>query len=351
MFTYFFLAGIIIAMYFFVKYINLVDYKKNYNFLVAIFLILFLSLRSEKIGLDIATYSSFFESMGKKNFIDILKNSSFEVGYIFLNKIVYLLSFGNFRFLMIVISAFAVYSFAFCIDKYSPYPWISWLLYLALNFLIYPISGLRACIAMSFGLLAINYLFLPTNKKNAGMYYLFVVIAFLFHKTSVIYFVLYPLCKIKNEKIVYGALILLAVILICLGDIILKWLIQQFYPNYELKQEGGYGLFMFLAGCYMAGIIFVPAEKKKSVQNIVLFRIVFFCFVLQLATLRFSLFARIIEFTLIAVVLYIPYILFVMEEKYRRFGTIVVVCGALFLFYLNLSEDGAGIVPYMIFWE
>ena len=349
MFPYFVLFFIIIILYLFCKDCCGKEYIKKYNFIIAIIFILFISFRNEKVGADIVTYKRWYLMIENQSFSTLLENRQWEIGYIVLNKILNIMfSASGFRVMLVIVAVFAIVPIALFINQYSKMPWLSWLLYLSLNYLIYPMSGLRACIAMSFGVLSFKYLWLPVTKKNVSCFYLFAILACGFHTTAVVYLFLYPMCKIKSNWIIFSFFIIFAGIFLFFGDRIIIFLIKTFYPSYQMESAGGYGLLIFLIGCVIAGLLFVPKSRRKDNANQVLFRIICCCLVLQLLTLKFSLFSRVVEFFLIACIVYIPYVISVMEYN-KNIAMSAVVIGAFLLLYLNLQANGANIVPYAFF--
>lgn len=74
---------------------------------------------------------------------------------------------------------------------------------------------------------------------------------------------------------------------------------------------------------------------------------------LQLFSLQFSLFARVVLYYQIAIVVFIPEVLSFIKDRYLAFFCKMgVVMGAVsFFIWIYLANNSSGILPYAFFWE
>lgn len=162
---------------------------------VAVFLLL--ALRSKDSGCDLTAYASMYETLKDVSFVEVLKSFVFfgksplvgvEWGYTLFTWFFSKIGLG-FQLLLVVQSAFCVFSIWHFIDKYSVKPSLSIVIIIAFGIVDYSYCILRQAMAFAIILFAVEFL----EKKKYHFFILLFLVAILFHKSVVLFGVLLPL--------------------------------------------------------------------------------------------------------------------------------------------------------------
>lgn len=173
--------------------------KKLTIFLSSAHLFFIQAFRSSSVGGDIIHYENHYNYI--KNFfipnlsLDNIIIERFEPGYVILEilSINFNISFQGFM-MLISFFHFAVLSYVFY--KYSENVYISYVLYMVLGIYDFGFSGLRQLLAMTFVLLS----FKSIDRKNKRNFLFFIIVAYSFHRTAIVFIILY---LITNTKFKY----------------------------------------------------------------------------------------------------------------------------------------------------
>lgn len=150
--------------------------SKLFFYFIIFILILHDGLRWE-VGTDWAAYYDFYNSC--------LDNSEadFEIGYVWVNKLVYLLTGGSYTIFLILLSFFVYFSFQRLFNKYSFYPILSLLI---LYSAILPYLGMnRQIIAISICLFSVKYIL----DRKFWPWLLLILMASLFHVSAIVFLI------------------------------------------------------------------------------------------------------------------------------------------------------------------
>ena len=249
------------------------------------------ALRSTSVGTDLQNYIPAFKNIGNLSWGEVF-TYPWEWGYVLLNKIVYTLS-PNEHWLLVVIALETVVGYVYFVYKYSNSCWLSLFLFIALGYYCSSFSMLRQSIAIICVLNSIRYV-LNTNYKK---FFCWIIISMCFHATAISLVLLYPLIRFRvtlNYLIIF--LMLSLAFSIFAGKIVLLSLIENYYSIYEGKVVSGegYGMLILLLLITFVGVwIKTKLHIEDKTVNVFSHLMVIACG-LQLFSLQFSLFARIV---------------------------------------------------------
>jgi len=155
-----------------------------------LFLIFFAGFR--QIGFDYDNYHLIFDTVNLSNYVE----NTIEFGFAFLIQLFHLFSlpFNVFLFFIAILSIGIKLDF---IARFSPYYFLSLILYFTVNFLLSDMGQIRHGLAMAIVLLSFRDIF---NKNKKG-FFLKVFIAYLFHSSAIIVFPAYFIANIKKITI------------------------------------------------------------------------------------------------------------------------------------------------------
>lgn len=188
-------------------YMLLFRKKRTASILVAIQMLLILCLKYKYLGVDYTVYERGFNFISSLSFSQLLSTFnvfgisdlstvvSFESGYTFLNWVISHLGFSYEEFLLIY-NLFFVICIYFFISRLSNEPMIAFALVLSTSVFEYSFGIIRQTLAMSLLMLAVLNYFKGKNRATIVL----LAIAFLFHRTALIFVLLFLLNKIEINK-------------------------------------------------------------------------------------------------------------------------------------------------------
>lgn len=303
MWVHFFLFAMIILFCILQK--SLMPYSEKTRLLLwntFILFFVFIAFRAYNVGNDTPEYYRLFKFVQESASIkDIAFSTRYEIGYIMLNFFVSRIT-DNFSVLLIIITAFYLYSSLLLVRRYSKSPELSVVLMFTLSLFYLAMNIERQCISMAIFYLAIPFL----EKKKRLLYCIMIVIASLFHSASIILIVLAFLPKIdfSNRKIVFRWVIISFAALVFLNFSMTKILsvfpyFEHYYTN-SVYSEGGVRsasvafcairIFILLLIKVVGGFDYQQNDSSEatSIFNILLF----FDIIVAIASIGFNLFDR-----------------------------------------------------------
>lgn len=170
--------------------------KEKNGFILAFFFLFVLSaFRAPSIGNDTQNYIDIFQNISYLT----ASETRYEIGYIYLNRLIFDYISESYRIFFIITSAFIFFSFGRFILKYSKMPWLSLIIFMYYGFFSFAISGLRQSIAMAICTYAVSALI--DNKKILS--FLLVCCASLFHSSAILFIVIliFPYLKLSGKTI------------------------------------------------------------------------------------------------------------------------------------------------------
>lgn len=260
MLPYFIVLFIVIILAFMSEKVR--NNKKIYNlFIILIFLVLvlFAGLRSKVVGTDTGMYVGRFLRLNQDVATLINNSSRIEIGYRFLELFAKMIS-DNYISLLLFIAFVTLYFQIRGIYRLSVNPLISIFVLITFGIYTYVFNGTRQAIAAAIYLYALYYLV----KGNFKKYLLWILLAFLFHKSVVLMIPLYFLFR-KKFSIKLVALIAVAVILIVMFfQKIVSYgsIINENYGAYQDIEERG-GKYLTLAYVLLSSLFIVIRNRIK----------------------------------------------------------------------------------------
>lgn len=195
---------------------NKIETNLNIGMLIALALVLFAGFRVDTA--DTNAYMLLFEHC--PDFITMLVSGDFsylinvreEGGYLFFNALVKIFTdLPQVLFLIIAIIAVSLYFVS--IKTYSVIPIMSLMLYFTNIYMVKEMAQIRQGLAMAIAIFAIRYLIKERFKK----FLLCILIASLFHKSILVFLILYPFRKIKINYY-FGMLFLVIISILLITD-------------------------------------------------------------------------------------------------------------------------------------
>lgn len=216
----------------------------GFLFLIMLFMIAIQTFRGLEIGLDTGAYYSKFIDYGNMNLQQIFTSNQ-EVGFSMLIKITTLIG-GSFNFFLFIISVLSIFPVFYLTKKYSPYPFLTIMLFISLRYYAFTFSGLRQSIAMGLTLLSVHFLI---NKKSLKFIILTIIASF-FHISAILFL---PVLFIKKLKINRNIIIVFPIAIMLtylfrntMYDLVRVLLFSRYEGAYQAVETGAFmWFFMF----------------------------------------------------------------------------------------------------------
>ena len=345
-------------------------YKNIYTFFLVFPMFILTALRSVNIGNDTISYMSAYNSLSyMPNFVIVYLDGRMEIGYLFLSWLCNQIGLSYLQF-QCIISAFIYFSF------YKFFKWYSLNVALCcfLFITMFRMGGTMNVIRMYCAIAILIYAIPCVLKRRLGAFLLVVVLASLFHKSSFIFIVLYPLCIRKYNRVEHGFIIFSSIIIAYLGASFFEWLttsldLYEGYVNEERFDNMNHTA-VFL-GLLITLLIYMYAKlmgyfgqpqygalvnindvciKKQSIT------LEYFCRISLIITIGLSIIGltnnimgRVSGYFSIVTLIIISAVLFNMRNSYMKifvYGVIIFLYTAYFIVILLYRPDWNHLVPY-----
>lgn len=308
------------------------------------------AMRAITVGGDLENYIPAFAYISGLSWGEVLYYS-WEPGYVLLNKLLSVIS-DNERILLVCVGLIVVWGYVRFIRFHSTCVWLSLFLLVGLGYYIGSLSMLRQSIAIVCVLNSVQYI----EQTNFKKFCLSVVIASLFHFTALVFFLLYPLCRFKISIGFFVSVLIFAFLFsVFAGNFFILYLIENYYSIYENKVVSGegYNMFLLLVAVTFGGLLLRWCNHVRDKKFDIFFHMMISACCLQFLSMQFSLFARIVLYFQIGIIIFIPNVLNYIRNKEIVFWSKVFICGLVtcYLIWIYLANNSSGILPYYFFWE
>lgn len=163
-----------------------------------------------------------------------------------------------------IIAAFAAVSLGILIYRYSTSPFISYLMYIGMGFLIFTFSGLKQTIAMGF----LCFSMIGVLERNWRKFILWTLIGGLFHAPALIFLIAYPFAHKKIDRWYLLFLVVGLLLVLILRDRIVSLLSELYkddpdaYGLNDTRIVGGRFLMMLLI--LAVGYYLRPVQRNDA---------------------------------------------------------------------------------------
>lgn len=291
-------------------------------------------------GTDYAMYEYMYFNQYAQNIEKV------EIGYKILMQLSYQLFGENAYLFFTLCSALTILPIYIIIKKYSNKPGESLFYFVALGFYVLSFNMVRQSIALAICFFALKYMF---NRKIIK-YVITILIASLFHMTALIMIPMYWIANLQFNK----KKLLILLIVLSFSGILFNPIFNYFtsiIPQYSMYSS--YGNAHAGIGTYIVDSIYIILiiliilnknrminENKKYIINLITFSMFFI-----MLSIQNILFARLIYYWLIPIVLILPEIITTVKKQYRNTMQLFIVICFLLFYFINIYSFN-GVYPY-----
>lgn len=214
-----------------------------------------------------------------------------------------------------LIAAFSAITLGILIYRYSPEPFWSYLIYIAMGFYIFTYSGLKQTIAMGFVCLAA----MGILEDNPRSFTIWTLAGGVFHLPALIFLAAYPVTRQKFTYGYFAKLMLVVAVVFLFRDRIITLFTEAYYETektYEVSKLIGGRLIMMVL-IMVASMILRPLHWSDREYCTVL-HLMIIAAVIQFFSIYDNVFTRLADYYYQFVVLFLPMMLESGEHQLRR---------------------------------
>lgn len=288
--------------------------KKRCIRLVTVILICFSGLRSWRMG-DCRHYCYAFLECNLPDWTLNVTENGDTIGLQLFYRLIGQMGLG-FEVCIFLIAVFVGVTLAVFVYRYSPSPYWSYVMYLAMGFYLASFNILKQVIAMGFIMLAM----MEIIERRPGRFLVWVGIAALFHTPALVFLIAYPFAN-KKINLSYFLLIAMMVLAVFLfRDEIINQLSSLYYEEdmqFEAAEALG-GKVVVMVMILVLGLILRPLQNYDVIYRQT-FNIMVLAAIVQSFSVYDNVFTRLADYFYQFIVLFIPLMLQPAREQARMY--------------------------------
>lgn len=317
----------------------------KYLFLVGCILVLIPGLRDVTIGLDTYQYEDFYRSI-RGSLFKAISDTRFEEGFVLINL---LTRPFDFIVLQIVVSTLLVGLVFAIIKRYSTNIGLSCVLFIIFCFYYRCFNEMRQAVALGVVCYSLRYMV----EKDIKRFLACVLIAALFHRTSIIIAPAALLLYIGNIKwwqisLLLGGLVILTMY----ANLIIQAFLPYFLTDYSNMEEGagGWGLFAFQILTLCLAFYRYKYLKVDRTNVILVYLLCVSIIMFPICHINPMLF-RLQDYYWVFMIILVPRIINTFRSSFIR----SVACSCYFIigyffYFVKMFTESNELIPYKFFW-
>ena len=255
--------------------------------------------------------------------------------------------FPEAQWFLLLTAVVTVFCTARFISKNSEDPLISWITFICLGSMTFAMNGMRQALAMSICLLSYRY----AREKKFIRFLLVVLLATLFHKSAMIFLLVYFLRNLRLNWQSLGLLVAIVAILLVSANSFASLydsLTGEDYAAGESFESGGIIVIAIYAIAIMGMLLF--SKRLKEPQVFFPFALITIGFSLYLIRfLSTQMYERISYYFAYFLMLAFPLTFADMEKKTRSIVRICFVIASIMLFAYRIGKGA--FADFAMFWQ
>lgn len=332
--------------------------RKKYVKIVCFVLILQSGLRNVAVGDDTFAYKWSFEKANETDWDDIkyqyenyfIDEKVKDPGYVIFEKICHIITddYQVYLFLVAIIFFTALGMFLFNNTNKLKYLILAFMIYMALFYWFFSITGIRQTLATAFTLIAFEIL----KKKK---YLLFIIMVFLaanLHKTALVFLPMLIVYLTNRIKSIYTIILLLFPFFMIFRNSLALFVQNLFgYKEYEEIAESGTFSFTLLI-IILAVFAFLNYKYLNRIGSYVkyyYFALAMVVILLPLSYINPSL-LRIVLYYSVFIMVFIPLIFDSFSVYSKKISNDLFIFGAVIIFLLSMKTNISS-PEYGFFWD
>lgn len=283
--------------------------KKYYIVIMMIIHTFVCGFRYQYLTGDLQAYHNIYVTMPQYGWLsnEVLQDGRNAGFYIFM-KLIAMLSGSNYQAFLFVIAVIIEFSVALLIYKYSPRPWLSYLIWNCVGFYIFGFSAIKQALSMAF----IVFAMICILESKRIYFVLSVLVAGFIHAPAFAFLPAYWLAKRRINRSMIVIYIIAAGLIFAFRDQIVVFISEYYYEEstMEILQFGteGLGGRFFLIMLILSCGILLKGFREKEFES--LFHVIVVSAIFQMFSVYNNVFTRFADYYFQFSILFIPMIFF-----------------------------------------
>ncbi|MFA6866191.1 MAG: EpsG family protein [Clostridia bacterium] len=313
-------------------------------------------MRGMTVGIDLVNYNKLmFVPISKMNLVELvafIKKGYYETGFVIFNKIMSIICFNNWQLYLCSIAIIVNVIIAWFIYKYSDNPLLSYLIYMGIGLYIFSFSALRQIMAIAFTIVAFDRIY----RKKYIRFFIWVFIAFLFHKSAIVFGVIFLVRNFRICKKDLPVFLIIMFIIFLFAKQIASAILSTFMPAYLGYLEKGDGLGLLSIFFALTYFLYFFANRDGNKNEVDFFMNVFLVAVLcQLFGNISSITGRITFYFSIYLMIIVPNSVnkgAIEDRSINQLTSLLyAIFGVCFLLIPGLLTNYLQVGNYAFFWQ
>ncbi len=225
-------------------------------------------------------------------------------GFFWLQKLFSTLTDGDFQIFLIFIAVVTEIAVAIVIYRYSPAPWLSYLLWNCFGFYVFGFSAIKQALAMSLLIFA----FIGIMEEKPKKFLLWTLLAGCVHTPALVFLPAYMMAKSRLNIRKIGVYIVGAGLIFLFRNPIVEFVSGFYYDEKDFMVNSLVGgRFLMIAALLIVGIILRGFSGKSFTK---LFNLMLVAAVIQMFSGFDNVFTRLTDYYFQFIILYLPMIFY-----------------------------------------
>lgn len=263
---------------------------------------------------DLMKYHFIFNNMASYGWLseEVLQEGR-NTGFYLLMKLVNTITGGDFQMLLIVIAVITYLIVGYMIYRYSPAPWMSFLVWNCMAFFIFSLSAIKQSLAMAFVMLS----FIGIAEKKPVFFLTMMGLAGLIHVPALVFLPAYWLAQRRVTGNILLLYLMLGVLLYIFKNQFVEFIRAFYYEDDEVFFFSGElgNRFIMLLGFALFSILLKGFPNRDFEKLLHLMAI---AAILQMLSGFDNIFTRLADYYFQFSILYIPMIFYPSDRKLQR---------------------------------
>lgn len=263
---------------------------------------------------DLMKYYSIFNGLKQYGwFSDQVMNEGRNSGFMLFLKLVGYLTDGNFQVVLIIIAAVVHLVLGYMIWRYSPAPWMSFLVWNCMSFYLFGFSAIKQSFAMAFVMLS----FIGIMERNLKFYLAMMLLAGLLHVPALVFLPAYWFCQMKISPMTIALYVLLGIALYLFKDQFVNFIKLFYYEDDEVFIFSGElgGRFIMILGFTLFSIL-ISGFENPALEKLT--HLMAISAILQMLAGFDNIFTRLTDYYFQMSVFYLPMLFFQDGQSVQR---------------------------------
>lgn len=283
--------------------------RKYYIVIMAIIHSFVCGFRYQYLTGDLQTYHNTYVTLTNYGwFSDEIIQDGRNTGFQMFMKLIATLTNSNYQLFLLIVAVIIEVVVALLIYKYSPRPWLSYMVWNCLGFYIFGFSAVKQSLSMAFIVLAMICIL----ESRMKLFVVFVAMAGFIHAPAFAFLPAYFLAKRRVNMWMIGLYIAATGLIFVFRDQIVIFVSEYYYEEatMELLQFGTEGLggrFFVIVLILICGVL-LKGFREKEFES--LFHIIVVSAIFQMFSVYNNVFTRFADYYFQFAILFIPLIFY-----------------------------------------